>query len=110
MNEIRDICKNNNLEKALEMQEDLVVFIYQIRELEERSSMTGMFSTYIRTSQNDDDLKICHGLSNHRQYYLLRKQFDDRMRKLANLSLAQRFRIQRYEHYIENQIVRKEAQ
>lgn len=55
------------------MHEDLVIFIHQIRELEYRSTMTGMFSTYIRTNPNDDDLKIYQSLSHHRQYYLLRK-------------------------------------
>lgn len=84
------------------MHQDLVLFVHQIRELEERSSITGMFSTYMRCNRYDDDLKLYHGLSNQRQYYLLRKQFDDRMRKLANLSLGQRVRIQKYEHYIED--------
>ena len=32
------------------------------------------------------------------------------MRKLANLSLLQRGRIQKYEHYIENSMMEKEAQ
>lgn len=68
-----------------------------------------MFSTYTRCNQNDDDLKLYQGLSNKRQYYLLRKQFDDRMRKLASISMMQRVRIQKYEHYIENQIEKKEA-
>lgn len=110
VNRVRDICKHNDLDKALKMHQDLVVFVYQIRELEERSSVTGMFSTYLRYNRYDDDLKLYQGLSNQRQYYLLRKQFDDRMRKLANLSLIQRVRIQKYEHYIEDQMGRKEAQ
>lgn len=40
------------------MHQDLAVFIYQIRELEDKSSVTGMFSTYLRSNQNDDDLKL----------------------------------------------------
>ena len=88
VNHIREICKHNDLDKALKMHGDLVLFVHQIRELEERSSITGMFSTYMRCNRYDDDLKLYQGISNQRQYYLLRKQFDDRMRKLANLSLV----------------------
>ena len=73
LNVIRDICKHNDLDKALKMHQDLVLFVHQIRELEDRSSVTGMFSTYVRCNRYDDDLKLYKGISNQRQYYVLRK-------------------------------------
>ena len=66
INVIRNHCKHNDLEKALLMHGDLVVFTYQVRELEDRSSITGMFSSYLRCQRNDDDLKLYQGLSHQR--------------------------------------------
>ena len=92
------------------MHTDLVNFVMQIRELEERASVRGLFSTYQWwgnqqrakcVDTHDDDLTVLKGLSYQRQSFLLRKQFDHRFRKLAQISLMQRVRIERYRAFIE---------
>ena len=47
----------------MKMHVDLAVFVQQIKELEERASITGMFSTYLRCNRYDDDLKLYQGLN-----------------------------------------------
>jgi len=67
-----------------------------------------MFSNYARTYEHEDDIQLLQGLSHQRQYFLLRKQFDDRMRKLASISKLQRIRIAKYENYIDKSLQDKE--
>jgi hypothetical protein len=40
------------------MQSELRMYRHQLLELEERSSITSMFSSYVKTQQLDDDLNI----------------------------------------------------
>ena len=83
IHEIKEICKKSDVEEALVMRQDLMSFTRQLQELEQRSSVTSMFSSYLKITQNDDDLFIYKGISQQKQYFLLRKQYDCRMKQLS---------------------------
>lgn len=56
------------------------MYRHQLFELEDRSSVTAMFSSYVKSQQLDEDLNIYQGTSQQKGYFILRKQYDDRMR------------------------------
>jgi len=78
--QIKDYCKQNNLVSALSMQQDLRMLTHQLLELEQRASVTSMFSSYLKNYAQDDDLSLYQGLSQQKQFFILRKQYDSRMK------------------------------
>ena len=67
-----------------------------------------MFSSYSTMDQCDDELEIYKDLSFQRQCFLLRKQFDFRMKQLACVGLGQRAKIAKFENFIELQQEKEE--
>ena len=85
---IKDLCKKGNLEQALLMRKELAEFKQQLQELEERSTLTQMFHTYLKLPQEDEDLLIYKGVTCQKQFFLLRKQYDNRMKQLAKIGIS----------------------
>jgi hypothetical protein len=83
------------------MRHELKRFKQQLLELQQRSTVTAMFNSYTKPSQNDEDLHIYSGLSQNKQFFLLRKQYDQRMKQLALLGDNQRKQIAKFEHMLQ---------
>ena len=83
------------------MRSELAVFTTQLQEMEQRSSLTFMFSSYLNLSQVNDDLKVFQGISHQKQFFLLRKQYDSRMKQLSQILINQRHKIQKFDNYID---------
>ena len=74
----------------------------QLQELEQRSTITSLFSNYLGTGNNDDDLNLYKNMNQRKQFFLLRKQYDYRMKQLAQISFNQRVKIAKFDHFLES--------
>mmetsp|Transcript_24948 Transcript_24948/g.38754 ORF Transcript_24948/g.38754 Transcript_24948/m.38754 type:complete len:238 (+) Transcript_24948:1905-2618(+) len=100
INEIKENCKRNDLEGALTMRKELKLFSTQLQELEQRSTITSMCSRYLKITTHHDDLEIYKGLDPEQQFFLLRKQYDSRMKQLSNVMLGQHHKMVKLENLI----------
>lgn len=77
---MKELSKLGKLEKVLTMKGDIAIFTGQLQEMQQRASLTSMFSSILKTGSTDDDLKIYQGVSLQKKFFLLRKQYDQRMK------------------------------
>ena len=63
------------------MKGEIAIFTAQLQEMQQRASLTSMFSGILKTGSTDDDLKIHEGVSLQKKFFLLRKQYDQRMKQ-----------------------------
>jgi len=63
-----------------------------------------MCARYLKISNNQEDLQIYSGLSQPKQYFLLRKQYDSRMKQLSQLMLGQHTKIMKLENLVEKEV------
>lgn len=114
---IKDLCRKNNLNCAMSMDPELSKFKQQLLELEDRAKTTNLIAVYLNPhalekhdpmlvnrvlflpplQANDGDasepLVLQHtansALAQPEQLFILRKQFDARMRNLCSVYLKQ---------------------
>lgn len=56
--EVRELSKKGNLEGVLGMRNEIALFTSQLQEMQQRASLTSIFSGIMKTAANEDDLKI----------------------------------------------------
>jgi hypothetical protein len=121
---IKDLCRKNNLNCAISMSPELEKLKQQLLELEDRAKTTNLIAIYLNSlspekrdpmlvnqvlflpplQANDEDasepLVLQHtansSLAQAEQLFILRKQFDSRMRNLCSVYLKQQFQMLKY--------------
>lgn len=101
INKIKNYCKENNLESALNMQADFIRLKDQLVDMENRSTVTNMVSCYINEPNVEkEDMIVYNNVSMYKQYFMLRKQYDAKLQTLAKVAIKQHQKITKYEDYI----------
>lgn len=101
INVIKELCKKGDLLEALNMRQDMQAFKQQLQELEERSQVTAILYNYIKMVPIDEQQPVYNGLPIEKQFFLLRKQYDQRMKQLSLIAVGQRQRIDRYQNFLD---------
>ena len=101
INIIKELCKKGDLIEALNMRSEMQTFKHQLQELEERSQVTAILYNYVKMVPIDEQQPIFKGLPIEKQFFLLRKQFDQRMKQLGDIAVSQRQRIDRYQNFLD---------
>lgn len=97
--EIKEYCKRNDLDNALRMRSEMGVFSSQLQEMEQKSTISSMFSFYF--NQPSVESGVFQGIGSDNQFFLHGNQYENRIKQLSSLIIGHKLKIDHYEDYMQ---------